>query len=71
MWFDSVYSFDPLSLRTAVDAVGVERIMLGSDYPAFSDDITISVNALHDCGLPHEHIHQILDENAARLLGLQ
>lgn len=70
MWYDSVYSFDEVAFRVARDAVGVERILLGSDYPALTVDLTTAVGDVQQHDLPQADIDKILDENAARLLEL-
>jgi predicted TIM-barrel fold metal-dependent hydrolase len=70
MWYDSVYSFDGVAFRVTRDVVGVERILLGSDYPALTVDLKTAVSDVEGNGLPQTDLDRILDQNAARLLGL-
>jgi aminocarboxymuconate-semialdehyde decarboxylase len=70
MWYDSVYSFDGAAFRVTHDLVGVERILLGSDYPALTVDLKTAVSDVQGNGLPQADLDRILDQNAARLLEL-
>ena len=44
LWYDCA-SLGPRALETAVDVLGADRIMLGSDYPIFKDNPVESVQA--------------------------
>lgn len=71
MWFDTA-NFHAPALQCAVDSFGADRIMLGSDFPYFRDDMyTRAVRYVEKAGLPAGQTRQILDENAPRLFGLK
>jgi 6-methylsalicylate decarboxylase len=70
MWYDSVYAFDPVAFSVTRELVGVDRILLGSDYPAVTVDLTTAVADVHGNGLAQADVDKILDLNAARLLQL-
>ncbi|GAA0943344.1 amidohydrolase family protein [Actinocorallia libanotica] len=70
MWFDTA-NFHAPSLRCAVDGFGADRIMLGSDFPFFRDDLyTRAVRYVEQAGLPPEQTRLILEDNATRLFDL-
>ncbi len=70
MWFDTA-NFHAPSLRCAVDTFGGDRILLGSDYPYFQNDLyTRAVEYITSAELAEEVVTDILDENAPALLGL-
>ena len=65
LWFDSlVYTAD--GLRALVDAVGGDRVLLGSDYP-FDMGVTDPVDRLEAAGLDPATVAAIAAGNAARL----
>jgi predicted TIM-barrel fold metal-dependent hydrolase len=57
-------------LRFLIDAVGIDRVMLGTDYPApmFLDDPVNWLNGLDE--LTTSEKQAILSTNASRFLGL-
>jgi aminocarboxymuconate-semialdehyde decarboxylase len=66
--FDSI-THDPRLLRALVDAVGTERVLLGSDYPFdMADDHPVQTVAA--AGLDDEARHALLAGNAERELRL-
>lgn len=69
IWFDSVV-YDSLGLRHLIDRVGVEQVVIGTDYPF--DMGHYQVHALVDGtpGLSENERAAILGGNAARLLGV-
>ncbi len=68
MWFDTVNFYEP-SLICAVEAFGPDRILLGSDYPYFQDELyTRTVNYIRKSRLSDDTIDRILSQNAATLL---
>ncbi|OLT38166.1 hypothetical protein BJF79_05375 [Actinomadura sp. CNU-125] len=70
MWFDTA-NFHPPSLRCAVESFGAHKIMLGSDFPFFRDDLyTRAVGYVEKAGLSPEQTRLILDDNAAQLFDL-
>ncbi|NRQ34535.1 amidohydrolase [Nonomuraea sp. NN258] len=70
MWFDTA-NFHAPALRCAVASFGADKIMLGSDFPYFRDDLyTRAVRYIAEADLPSEQTRLILDDNAARLFNL-
>ncbi len=68
MWFDSLV-YTPLALRQLVDAVGADRVVLGSDYP-FDMGVTDPVDRLAGAALEPEQEQAIRGGNASTLLKL-
>jgi aminocarboxymuconate-semialdehyde decarboxylase len=68
-YFDSI-THDPALLATLIEAVGAERVLLGSDYPFDMADPE-PVRTVHAAGLGPTAEHAVRWGNAARLLGLQ
>lgn len=68
MWFDALV-YTPQGLRQLVDAVGGDRVMLGTDYP-FDMGVDDPVKRLDDAGFAPAERNDIAGGNAARLLGL-
>lgn len=66
--FDTV-THDPALLRALVDAVGPERVLLGSDYPFDMADPS-PVQTVRAAGLVQETEQALLAGNAERVLGL-
>jgi aminocarboxymuconate-semialdehyde decarboxylase len=66
--FDTV-THDPALLRALVDAVGAERVMLGSDYPFDMADPQ-PVQTVRAAGLGPESQDALLFGNAERVLGV-
>ena len=62
------FVYDASVYRALVDAVGVERILLGSDHPLL--DVPRYLRALEDAGLDDAQRALIAGGNAARLLQL-
>ena len=71
MWYDSVGHGHPPALKAAVDSVGADRIVLGSDYPYEGGALyDRAIAYIRDSGLKPEEADKILDRNAALVLGL-
>jgi predicted TIM-barrel fold metal-dependent hydrolase len=68
MWFDSLV-YTPAALRHLVEAVGADRVVLGSDYP-FDMGVPDPVDRLASAGLPVAEEQAIRGANALALLGL-
>jgi aminocarboxymuconate-semialdehyde decarboxylase len=69
IWFDTVV-YDPAHLRRLIDVVGVDRVVIGTDYPfdmGESDPLAL-IEAVE--GLTHDEQIMILGENARSLLQL-
>ncbi len=69
LYYDTMV-FQPLYLRHLIEVVGVDRVMIGTDYPfdMGEDDPVALVEATE--GLTDEHKDAIKGGNAARLFGL-
>lgn len=62
--------FDPVLIRTAVDILGVDNVLAGSDWPIVSDGpiSPIAQKALKAAGLDEEGVRKIASLNSLRLL---
>jgi predicted TIM-barrel fold metal-dependent hydrolase len=69
IWYDALV-YTPSALRHLVEAVGADRVMLGSDYP-FDMGVADGVSRIHAAGLPPHEVSRLLSENAAALFGLE
>lgn len=68
-WTDATQGATPDQLVSLMERVGVERVLLGSDFPWYEPaDTAALVDALP--GLSADAKRAILGENAARLIGL-
>lgn len=66
-WFDTANFHQP-SLINSVSTFGVEKFMLGSDFPYFQDDkYTRAVTYIKESGLDAKGIDGILQHNALTL----
>jgi aminocarboxymuconate-semialdehyde decarboxylase len=71
LWFDTV-NLHPAALRCACESFGADRLLLGTDYPfMLGDTFRDCVRYVEQAGLPEADTRAILDQNAARLLGLE
>lgn len=69
-WYDTVNA-NPSSLRCAIDTVGIDHLVLGTDYPFWRDDaFKLCVDYIGESGLPAADAERILSGNAAKLLRL-
>ena len=59
--------YDPLVLKTLVERVGIDRLILGSDYPVGESD---PVGFARQCGIDGAALASVSGGNTARLLGL-
>lgn len=69
VWFDtaaSPYLYETGVYRIAVEILGYERILLGSDYPLLKPERYLS--EMRSAGLPEEAVRRITCENARELL---
>jgi aminocarboxymuconate-semialdehyde decarboxylase len=68
-WYDTVAHGSITALRCACEALGADRLVLGSDYPYQQDGgYTRAVTYVEDAGLTDAEVKQILETNAERLL---
>ena len=70
IYFDSVAFHEP-AIRCAIDTVGVERILFGTDYPHLSGNMTQAIDLLEEMKLSRGEKRSILGNNAAGLFGLE
>ncbi len=70
LWYDTVSHCDAPALRCACQALGAERLLLGTDFPYEAGDIFLKAVSYIGDSLPAAEARQILDVNAAGLLGL-
>ena len=59
--------YDPVVLKTLAERIGVDRLILGSDYPVGETD---PVGFVRDCGITGTDLIAVAGGNAAQLLGL-
>jgi 6-methylsalicylate decarboxylase len=70
MWYDTVVHAHGPALVAAAASLGVERLVLGSDYPYVRGDrYREAIEFVGSAGLTPEQAGAILDANAARLIG--
>ena len=69
MWYDTVgHGYDP-ALKAAVDSIGAERLVFGTDYPYEPGPLfKRAVDYIQEVGLPKEEVDQILHGRPAKLL---
>jgi len=68
IWYDALV-YTPQALGHLVEAVGADRVALGTDYP-FDMGVTDPVARATAAALPAADLTAILSTNAATLLGL-
>jgi aminocarboxymuconate-semialdehyde decarboxylase len=59
--------YDPQVLKVLLERVGVDRLLMGSDYPVGEND---PIGFLSGCGIAGDDLVKIAGGTAARLLGL-
>ncbi|MFJ8025725.1 amidohydrolase family protein [Streptomyces sp. NPDC096311] len=71
MWYDTVAHGSQAALHAAVQAVGADRLVLGSDFPYQAGEHYLdSVSYIERSGLAAQDTDRILAGNAEALLGL-
>ena len=71
MWFDTVAHAHPPAIRAAVDTLGADRIILGTDFPYENGELyKHAITYLSEAGLKQNDLTNILDYNGAAVLGL-
>ncbi|MBX6723636.1 MAG: amidohydrolase family protein, partial [Dactylosporangium sp.] len=69
-WYDTV-NLQPSALRCACDALGGDRLLLGTDFPYLAGaKLERAVRYLDEAGLEPRVVAAIAGENARALLGL-
>lgn len=69
LYFDTV-SFHEPALRCAIDTVGIDRVLFGSDYPHVIGDVGRATDIIDDM-LGRRDKRKIFGDNAAPLFGLE
>lgn len=71
LWLDTS-SLHPMALRCACESFGADRLLLGTDFPYVAGPkFNRCVTYVEESGLPPDDARAILDQNAAKLLGLE
>ena len=71
MWYDTVGHGHVPALRCAIDSLGADRLLLGTDFPYENGDIFVrAVSYIHDPQIDTTAARAILDQNASALLGI-
>jgi aminocarboxymuconate-semialdehyde decarboxylase len=72
LWYDTVgHNYLP-ALRAAAEALGADRLLLGTDFPYQSGELFhAAVDYERRAGLAEDDVRAILDRNAASLFGLR
>ncbi len=70
MWYDTVGHGHVPALRCAIDSLGADRLLLGTDFPYENGDIFVrAVDYINDPQIDTSAAQAILDQNASALLG--
>jgi predicted TIM-barrel fold metal-dependent hydrolase len=71
MWYDTVGHGHVPALRCAIDSLGADRLLLGTDFPYETGDVFVrAVDYINDPQIDPSAARNILDENASALLGI-
>ena len=71
MWYDTVGHGHIPALRAAVETLGAERLILGTDFPYESGPLfERAISYVEQAGLKPDEASRILDHNAANLLNI-
>jgi predicted TIM-barrel fold metal-dependent hydrolase len=71
MWYDTVGHGHVPALRCAIDSLGADRLLLGTDFPYENGDIFVrAVDYIRDPQIDPSAARAILDQNASALLGV-
>jgi aminocarboxymuconate-semialdehyde decarboxylase len=70
LWIDTV-NFQPHALRMAVEFMGAERLVLGTDFPHEVGNVERALEAVRGLPIGDAERDAILGGNAAKLLGLE
>jgi aminocarboxymuconate-semialdehyde decarboxylase len=69
-WYDTVNG-NPAALRCAMETLGSDHLLLGTDYPFWRDDaFKLCVDYMGAAGLPVSEVERILGGTGQKLLGL-
>jgi 6-methylsalicylate decarboxylase len=71
MWYDTVGHGHVPALRCAIDSVGADRLLLGTDFPYENGDMFArAIHYINDPQIDASAAWVILDHNASALLGI-
>jgi 6-methylsalicylate decarboxylase len=71
MWYDTVGHGHVPALRCAIDSLGADRLLLGTDFPYENGDtFARAINYINDPQIDPDAARAILDHNASALLGI-
>src|SRR5581483_5251021 len=70
LWFDTA-GYHPAAITAAITAVGIDRVVLGTDYPPAGESPRPAIDVLEQMDLDQSDRDKILFQNAQKLLGLQ
>src|SRR6201984_3035195 len=71
MWYDTVGHGHVPALRCAIDSIGADRLLLGTDFPYEDGDTFVrAVDYVNDAQIGPSAARAILDQNASALLGI-
>ena len=71
MWYDTVGHGHVPALRCAIDSLGADRLLLGTDFPYENGDTFVrAVDYVNDPQVDPSAARAILDQNASALLGI-
>jgi aminocarboxymuconate-semialdehyde decarboxylase len=71
MWYDTVGHGHVPALRCAIDSLGADRLLVGTDFPYENGDVFVrAVDYINDSQIDTIAARAILDQNAATLLAV-
>jgi aminocarboxymuconate-semialdehyde decarboxylase len=71
MWYDTVGHGHVPALRCAIDSLGADRLLLGTDFPYENGDAFVrAIDYINDPQIDTNAARAILDQNASALLGI-
>jgi predicted TIM-barrel fold metal-dependent hydrolase len=71
MWYDTVGHGHVPALRCAIDSLGADRLLLGTDFPYENGDTFVrAIDYIRDPRIDASDARAILDQNAGALLGI-
>jgi len=71
MWYDTVGHGHVPALRCAIDSLGADRLLVGTDFPYENGDVFVrAVDYINDSQIDAIAARAILDQNAATLLAI-